>query len=217
MAFFLVMTVDLKESARLDSDKMAAVMAEINDLLFRIRQMSGVLTTGFTAGDEFEIVLETPVILYDVIYLIRYTLSIEYRIGMGLGIIENPTLPGPNQMWGSAFIRARDALTKAKKSDVELYFITCNDEFNNKINTILNLVSFLRNKMTAKQKKLYDSFLYYQRFENVKLQTNFAEIMTVSDAMISKTLKTIGYEEISNGETLIQELISGFFEELSPH
>jgi hypothetical protein len=216
MRDFLVMTVDIKQSTHLNSKEMAIVIEDINNILFYIKNIDGVLTTGFTTGDEFEVVLETPLILYDVIYLIRYMLSVEYRIGLGLGIIENPNISEPNQMWGSAFVRAREALTNAKKMNVEICFITYNNNFNNKINTVLNLLSFIRNKMTSKQKNLYDSFLYYQKFENVKLQTRFADIIKVSDAMISKTLKTIGYEEVSNSEKLVQDLITEFYEELTP-
>jgi len=195
---------------------MDEAISSINNLLENLRNIPGISASGFTAGDEFEVVLQRPSIMLDVIHLVRFMLSVECRIGLGLGVIENPENNFPNQMYGSAFTRARDALNRSKKFDVEMYVVTHNKKFNKNVNTVLSLLSFIRKKMTFNQKRMYDSFLYYQNFENVKLQTEFADIMNVTDAMVSKTLKNIGYDELVNGERLIEELLTDFYDELVP-
>ena len=118
-------------------------------------------------------------------------------------------------MLGSAFIRARYELNQAKKSDTEIYLISNDDKFDHRINTILKLLYFLRKKMTKNQRKIYDAFLYYQKYGKIKLQTELAKKINVSDAMISKTLKTIGYEEMVNGEQLVLELLTDLYNKLT--
>lgn len=209
---FVVLTVDIKKSTELSITSMSSVISEINKLLNELNRLPEVHSTGITTGDEFDIVLRTPRILFKVIYLIRYKLTVEYRIGIALGRIENPSIRTPSQMWGSAFTRAREALNIAKEKDGEIIFFSPNNKFNKQINIVLDLLILLRKKMTDKQKSIYDKFNYFKSFENLKLQTELADKINVSDAMISKTLKKIGYNKILKGEKLVASMITEFFE-----
>lgn len=216
MQDYMVLIVDIKKSSSIQRGKINLIVSKINDTLLFLKSNPLVHISGFTTGDEFEIVLMHPRGLYNIIHLIRHFLDIEYRIGIGLGEIENPTIGSINKMWGSAFSRAREAINMAKKRSVEVYFITYDNKFNNSINTILDLLYFLREKMTVNQKSIFDKFNYYQNYENLKYQSEFAEKINVSNAMISKTLKIIGYEQIINGEKLVESMLSEFFERLVP-
>ena len=170
---------------------MLTVTREISEILLESKKLFEItLSSGFTTGDEFEIVLESPAILFDLIYCIRAKLSADFRIGIGLGIIESPNeFMDPNQMWGSAFTRARAAIEKSKENDVEIFVITYNDNINYQVNTILNLIFQIRNNLTIKQRKIIDQYNYFIHIQNRQLQKDFANLINVSSAMVSKTLK----------------------------
>lgn len=212
MKGFMVLTIDIKKSTELSAQKMRNAQSEIIEFMQEsTKNLQPVNSAGFTTGDEFEVVLESPDNLIDEIYLLRKTLSTEYRIGVGIGEIEDPSLRNPSQMWGTAFTRARDALNKAKTANVEICLITGDESVDRKVNIILNLIHFTRRNMTEKQRKLMDSYTYYRRFKGLKNQREYAEKIHVSDAMVSKTLKKIGYSQITAAEQLVLKMITDFF------
>jgi hypothetical protein len=115
-------------------------------------------------------------------------------------------------MYGPAFNMAREAVNEAKKENMQIYFVCGDQKFSGEINIILSLILLHRDRMTDNQRSIYDLYNYSIRFENLKSQREFAEKIQVSDAMVSKTLKKIGYNVILEGEILIKSLITDFLE-----
>jgi len=210
---YLVLTVDIKKSSDLKTDKMNSLIKTISDLISYMNDnFEQVVAAGFTAGDEFQIVMSSPRELLDLIFLLRVKLFVDFRIGIGLGVIENHSNGTPNQMYGPAFNMAREAVNEAKKENMGIYFVCGDQKFSGEINIILSLILLHRDRMTDNQRSIYDLYNYSIRFENLKSQREFAEEIQVSDAMVSKTLKKIGYNVILEGEILIKSLITDFLE-----
>lgn len=219
MRDFLVMTVDIKDSTKLIRNEMSIVSREISEIILESKDLfrNTIFSSGFTTGDEFEIALESPANFFELIYYIRGKLTAEFRMGIGLGIIESPNeFLDPNQMWGSAFTRARTALNRAKEKDVEIFIITYNNNINNQLNTILNLLFQIRKNLTINQKKIIDQYNYYIHIQNRQLQKDFANQINVSSAMVSKTLKKSGHKQLQEGEYLIQQILCDFFNRIVP-
>jgi len=216
---FIVITVDIKKSQHLTTSEMSKVHNEIENTFNEIRNtyIPILLTIGFTAGDEFEVVLEPSKELFNLIYHLRAKIPIDFWIGIGVGVVEEPdSRRGPNQMWGPAFVHAREALTAAKKNNSDIAIVTYDDKINNRLNTILGLVSFMRKNMTDNQRKMVDLYNYYTVTKKIQYQRELANMLNVSDAMVSKTLRNSGHEHLKRGESLVQEMVSELFDPCRP-
>lgn len=204
------MTVDIRESTKMPPGNMLTTHNEIDEI---IAESSGLfpdtlLTTGFTAGDEFEMVTRRPDEILKMMYYLRGKISTQFRVGIGAGTIESPDEDSmPNQMWGTAFERARDALNTAKRDDFEVHVTTSNNRTDHHVNTVLELMNYIRGNLTENQKKIIDQYNYHVYFREMQTQRELANMLDVSDAMISKTLKRSGYEQLRKGEDLVQRIL----------
>jgi hypothetical protein len=78
---YLVLTVDIKKSSDLKSDKMNSLIKTISNLISYMNEnFEQVIAAGFTAGDEFQIVMSNPRKLLDLIFLLRVKLFVDFRL-----------------------------------------------------------------------------------------------------------------------------------------
>jgi len=204
------LTVDIRESTKMPPENMLTTHNEIDEIIAESRSLfpDTLLTTGFTAGDEFEIVTRRPDEILKIMYYLRGKISTQFRIGIGAGTIESPDDDSmPNQMWGTAFERARDALNTAKQNDFEVHVATSNNRTDYHVNTMLELMNHIRGNLTENQKKIIDQYNYHVYIREMQTQRELANMLEVSDAMISKTLKRSGYEQLKKGEDLVQRIL----------
>jgi hypothetical protein len=110
-------------------------------------------------------------------------------------------------MWGTAFVRARDALNEAKQEDLEVRVITSNKQADHYVNTLLTLMNHVRRNLTDKQREIVDLYNFHVCIGGMQTQRRLANMLDVSDAMISKTLKRSGYEQLKKGENLVQRIL----------
>jgi len=205
-----VLTVDIRESTKMPPENMLTTHNEIDEIIAESRSLfpDTLLTTGFTAGDEFEIVTRRPDEILKIMYYLRGKISTQFRVGVGAGTIESPDDDSmPNQMWGTAFERARDALNTAKQNDFEVHVATSNNRTDYHVNTMLELIDHIRGNLTENQKKIIDQYNYHAYIREMQTQRELANMLEVSDAMISKTLKRSGYEQLKKGEDLVQRIL----------
>jgi hypothetical protein len=71
-----------------------------------------VLAPERTAGDEFQLLLDDPAALLDVLF--DLTRAAGWSIGIGVGDVEEPLPSSTRAARGAAFILARDAVERAK-------------------------------------------------------------------------------------------------------
>lgn len=207
---YAVLTIDVKQSTELSPEQMHQANKEIKTIIQEIpnHTTESIIAIGFTAGDEFEIILENLNDLNKVIYFLRANLSVEFRLGVGTGTVENKNPDkDPSQMWGTAFQKAREALDKAKERDMQVHIETGEDELDAHLNTIIELICFIRASLTQTQRRILDQYNYQSTFLGLETQRELADRLNISDAMVSKTLKKTGYEFLRNGERLVQRLL----------
>ena len=205
-----VLTVDIKESTTLSPEAMSAAHREIDETITESRSLfpDTLVAIGFTAGDDFEAVFRRPDEILKMLYYLRGRVSTPFRVGVGAGVIESPGEDSmPNQMWGTAFVRARDALNEAKQEDLEVRVITSNQQADYYVNTLLELMNHVRRNLTVNQRRIIDLYNFHVFMGGMQTQRGLANMLEVSDAMISKTLKRSGYEQLKKGEDLIQRIL----------
>lgn len=105
-------TVDQVDSRNGD-DRVEETIRDLADVLDDV-----VLAPERTAGDEFQLLTSSPATTLDV--LMRLTRTGGWSIGIGIGSVDEPLPASTRAASGSAFIRARDAVERAKRSPEHL-------------------------------------------------------------------------------------------------
>ena len=101
-----VLTID-QQGSRRSADRVAALLPRLN------REVRTVLPFERTAGDEFQGVLDDPVIVVDVVLgLVREG---AWSVGVGAGGVQTPLPPSTRAATGPAFLAARRAVDAAKQ------------------------------------------------------------------------------------------------------
>lgn len=135
MMLYTVVNIDIVGSRKLKNRN------EIQELIGRyIDKVNGmfedflVCPIGVTLGDEWQIVLKSPEVAYDIIEIFQKFLRkhrIETYSGIGIGTISTPIYNDSRKMDGPCFINARNALNIAKAKN-RFY----NDKLNSKYNRV---------------------------------------------------------------------------------
>ncbi|GAA3890150.1 helix-turn-helix domain-containing protein [Leifsonia kafniensis] len=105
-----VITADQRDS-RTDRDRAGDLMRALNSNF----RAAFVLPPDQTAGDEIQVMIEDAATTLDAILLVHRT--DHWSIGLGLGAVRTPLPASTRTAAGSAFIAARDAVTRAKRTD----------------------------------------------------------------------------------------------------
>jgi hypothetical protein len=105
-----VVTADQKDS-RTDRDRAGELIRALNSEL----GSAFMLPPDQTAGDEIQVMIEDAAATLDAILLTHRTG--HWSIGLGLGDVRTPLPVATRKAAGSAFIAARDAVTRAKRAD----------------------------------------------------------------------------------------------------
>lgn len=100
-------TVDQVDS-RSGDDRVEAAMAAAR----RVAGARAVLAPERTAGDEFQLLLDDPAAALDVVF--ELSRAGDWSVGMGIGDVEEPLPTSTRAARGSAFVRARQAVERAK-------------------------------------------------------------------------------------------------------
>ncbi len=206
MRAYCVMTVDIKGSTRLGQDERRGVQENIFNILKGLGTVfeGSVVTASMTTGDEFQVVLESPREAIGVYKFILREMRAGVHVGAGVGEIESvEEASSPSEMYGPAFYRAREAIEVAKGEDVHIYFKTGDDEADFELNTVLELLGYIRDGWTDRQREIIDFIDTHRE----SLQKEVAKELRVSEAMISKTIRNTGYEKVRKGELLAREIL----------
>lgn len=154
-------------------------------------------------GDEFQGLLKNPEKSYEIIKKIQKEMyPVKFRFGIGIGGISTPIYEQIGEMDGECFVRAREAIERAKRSNQSIIYLTPCESLNSCLNTILMLIDTL--KSFWKDKHYRRVFLY----EELKSYERVAKIEKISKQMIYKTFKKIKYEKIKAAEEKLNELLS---------
>lgn len=157
-----------------------------------------------TLGDEFQGLLFTPSISYNIIQEIREALSpVQLVFGVGVGDIEtNFSKEISIGSDGPVYHRARDMVMKAKLKGPSLQYSLGSEE-DSLINGLLYFIESCTKKRTKRQKEV---IYHYNKNKN---QYETAKQLNIDQSTVSRILRDALYYEVLNAE----EVIIGFLHE----
>jgi len=195
---------DIKKSRDLDNwpdlfDQLKTVLSEVND------QFSGDILIPFepTVGDEFQGALKSPESAYDVYLFIHAGMPVHIYIGIGVGEIENPEKGHRGGLRGSAFYRAREALTKCKKSEGFMRIALKDEwrELQEDINLFQRAMETIESDWTERQTEIVN----YIRKESKRTHKQAAEYFKIARPTVTKQLLAAHADMVMVGDNFLKE------------
>jgi predicted DNA-binding protein YlxM (UPF0122 family) len=158
----------------------------------------------FTAGDEFQCILDDHSKLYLVHKELRLRMPVRFRCGFGIGDIEGP-ISTDATMRGTAFYRAREAITKAKELDRDLVIISeeSANAFDGLLNVLFHVVEDLFDNMTHRQMEVLRYYILNDRPKH----RNVADHFNTSAQSISQVLIASRLSVVDEVESAIQTML----------
>lgn len=196
--------MDVKSSTQYPITKREIIQESIFDIMNNIKNVFKNTSTSMTTGDEIQIVIHDIKNIFKIIRTIESGVYFDYYIGIGVGVSESSPVENiPSHMYGSAFYNSRIAINQAKKENKKISFKTSHDLYDFKINTIMQLILFIKNKLTPRQKEI---IFYIENNKNIT-QKNISSHLNITPQAVSKSILKSGYNEIKNGEKLIEQYL----------
>jgi hypothetical protein len=200
-----VVTIDIKGSRKLNPAERENVHFSIFKVIDKIKGEfpSNIIAAGMTAGDEFQLVVNQPEFSIEVYRFVNGQIPAECYFGVGFGEITDFGTVAPSEMYGEAFYRSRNAIELAKsKRRGEICFKLGDELLDQELNTIFELIVFIKSKQTKRQKEI-TNFLNSHRYSQKDVALNFS----VSEQAISKIRKNSACDIIYNAEFLAETLL----------
>jgi len=106
-----------------------------------------------TAGDEFQLATRDAAAALEITF--RLVRAGEWSVGLGVGDLDTPLGPSVRALSGSAFVRAREAVTAAKKRSAR-FALVADVAGTAQLDPLVRLVLFLRERRTDEGWELAD-------------------------------------------------------------
>lgn len=170
------------------------------------RHNKNALFAGFvvTLGDEFQGVLREIEASYRIFLKLHNVLGLQLYAGLGVGMVESDQDNYAPHMTGQAFIRSREALTIAKKKHREFITRSGASEVDSTINSLTYASQFIRSRHKKAQAALTNALVEEPQLTVTELARKFH----ITKSAASQTLKTAGYEVLSEIYDALEEQLS---------
>lgn len=199
-----VITIDVKGSRKLEAVDRETIHFRIFGTIDEISRFfsQDLFAIGMTAGDEFQVVFNSPESSIDVYRFVNPKLPCYF--GVGFGEITHLGTHEPSEMYGPGFYLSRNAIEMAKKTKRSNIVFRVGDELLDfELNTLFELLTFIESKQTKRQKEII-AFLSSHESEWQKF---VAEHFNISEQAVSKIRKKSGFELIQRTEHLSKTLL----------
>ncbi len=189
-----VLTLDQQLSRR-RPDRVEALLSHLN------ARETGLLR-GFerTAGDEAQGVLSSPDAVRDVVlHLVREG---DWHIGLGIGPVDEPLPASTRAGRGAAFVRARQAVGRAKGAPHRLSVVGADDYRARHVETVLWLLGSVLDRRSARGWEVAD--MLAQGLSRGAI----AEALGISASAVSQRAQAAGVAEEERGRELLVVLLA---------
>lgn len=180
--------------------RLEGAMARVNEVF------ADDLTAGFlvTLGDEFQGLLPGSDKLMDVIAELESALTgIPVRYGIGIGTLATPIKRTAVGMDGPCFYLARDAVERGKRENRWVTVAGFGEVRDELMNGVLNLMGAVRGQWTEIQAETFHAARIADEQKQVAAARN------VSEATVSKSLKSAHHDPMIEAEAVVARLLSG--------
>jgi len=202
-----VVTIDIIGSTVFADQQRAQIQRSIFNVIDQLKAkfVNDLFTVGMTAGDEFQLVINSPEKAIDILKFLKDNLPARFRSGVGFGHIEAVARELlPSEMYGSAFYLSRNAINIAKKKQADVIFSTGDENLDLKVNTIMELILFIQRKWTKRQQEVLK---FIDTHEQI-MQKDVAAHFGISEQAISKITKSSGFESVRKAEQLVKSMLA---------
>jgi hypothetical protein len=190
-----VLTLDQQYSRR-RQDQVAPLLQRLN-----ARGRRGGVLRRFerTAGDEAQGVVSTPEALRDIVLdLVRAQV---WHIGIGIGEVDEPLPRSTRAGSGTAFLRARQAVNRAKSAPHRLSVVGADDYRAAHVETVLWLLATIVARRSARGWEVAEMLAQGQTRGEV------AEALGISASAVSQRIQVAGVVEEQRGRELAVALL----------
>ncbi|KXA98442.1 hypothetical protein AKJ40_04770 [candidate division MSBL1 archaeon SCGC-AAA259M10] len=202
-----VLIADVVKSREIDDRE--GLQENLKEELERVSKESEnlVSTPSIMRGDEIEVAHENALgcflqfeRLEDILFPHRL------KGGIGIGTFDTGIRENVSEMDGPAFHLARDALKESKKTGGRsiVYIRSGNTEWDELINTVLSLLSAVKEDWTRREREIS---LFYLRNQS-KTHEEISEYFDVSRPMVSKTLNSAHIKSVKAARNFLFKNLS---------
>ncbi|WP_104081216.1 DNA-binding protein [Cryobacterium sp. Y11] len=138
-----------------------------------------------TAGDEIQLLVPAAEPTLDAILTLHR--SSHWSVGLGVGTVRTPLPESTRQATGGAFIAARDAVLRAKKTEAHFALEAGQTDDTAGIEALLTMLLLLRQRRTPQGWQAGDLF------ESGLAQTDIAARLGITTGAVSQRLKAAQY------------------------
>jgi hypothetical protein len=154
-------------------------------------QSAFVLPPDQTAGDEIQFMIQDAGAAFDAILLAQR--SGHWSIGLGIGTVRTPLAASTRQAVGGAFIAARDAVTRAKRTETRFALATVNTETEAAGLAADELEALIGMLLLLRQRRSVEGWQAIDLVQSGLSQAEAALHLGISTAAISQRLKTAAW------------------------
>jgi hypothetical protein len=138
-----------------------------------------------TAGDEVQLLVAAAQPTLDALLTLHR--SGHWSVGLGVGTVRTPLPASTRQATGGAFIAARDAVLRAKKTEAHFALEVEASDAASGIEALLTMLLLLRQRRTPQGWQAGDLF------ESGLAQTDIAHRLGITTGAVSQRLKSAQY------------------------
>lgn len=177
-----VITADQIDS-RNDRDRAGELIA---DLTTRFGD-SFALPPDQTSGDEIQVLLADATACVEVILAIHRTG--HWTTGLGVGEVRRPLARSTRQSAGDAFISARDAVTRAKRSDARFGLTSPASEHAVPVLSATEVEAVFSMLLLVRQRRSKEGWEAVDLLQSGRTQAEVAAALEISTAAVSQRIK----------------------------
>lgn len=205
---YVVIIGDIVRSRRLSRKRRSTIQSRLKEVFVTLnRGNKRTVTTPlqFTAGDEFQGVLQNPGSAPLVIREVREAIApVFVRFGIGIGEISTPVSAEPQSMDGPAFHRARAGIERSSEFLDLICVISATPTTDDVVNGLFDLLGVIRSKWSTRVQEVIRLYDQYQKLEPV------AKRLNISAQAVSKHLRVSGYRAYARGEVLLMRFLAEY-------
>jgi hypothetical protein len=177
-----VITADQIDS-RNDRDRAGELITELTTVFAR----NFVLPPDQTSGDEIQVLLTDAPACVDVILAIHRTG--HWTVGLGVGEVRRPLARSTRQSAGDAFISARDAVTRAKRSDARFALTSTGSEHASPVLSASEVEAVFAMLLLVRQRRTKEGWQAVDLLQTGRTQAEVAAELDISTAAVSQRIK----------------------------
>jgi len=206
---------DMVNSREVPAARRPAVQKHFQELMTALnREYRGALAARFaiTLGDEFQGLLQTSVVLPDLIWKLEEDFSDrQLRVGLGLGTLDTPLQHYAINIDCPALHAAREAIEIAAKNDILGGVFRGFGHLDEVLSGMARILYFHRSRWTLAQRKIINLL------RNGMSQSEAADHLRVSRQVVSKQVASTGWSAYRSAENAWRIILRDYVDPMIGH